>query len=366
MKKLVFFSGGTALAPLAAYLASRGVAPAYIITTFDSGGSTQAIRKVIDMPAVGDLRNRLLASVSPRFSLGAALSYLKFRLDGNQSFSQARGQLREMIQSSDMEDAEEWQFIKEDLETFITLIPKDFDARRASLGNLAITGNWLANGRSLSRAINRYRRILNVSASLIPVCEESLHLCTRLENGEICLGQHLLNKGLPAKIADIFLTRHTPWQSGLIWEGSDPNAEKSALEAISEADLICFPIGSFFSSLLATLLPRGIGRAIAASDAVKVFIPNSGFDNELSGITVLEQVEFLLHILHRDAPESAEENLLDFVLMDSQNGKYQMDSLSKLTQALTKYNISLLDKPLVGREGKHEAAALLHALEELA
>lgn len=46
---------------LAAHIADLNPACSYIITTFDSGGSSANLRDVFDMPAVGDVRNRLIA-----------------------------------------------------------------------------------------------------------------------------------------------------------------------------------------------------------------------------------------------------------------------------------------------------------------
>ena len=34
---------------------------------------------------------------------------------------------------------------------------------------------------------------------------------------------------------------------------------------IRHAELLCFPMGSFYTSVIANLLPRGVGRSIAAA-----------------------------------------------------------------------------------------------------
>ena len=59
--RILFFSGGTALAPVAAELSRHTRNAVHVITTFDSGGSSAELRRVFDMPAVGDIRARIMA-----------------------------------------------------------------------------------------------------------------------------------------------------------------------------------------------------------------------------------------------------------------------------------------------------------------
>ena len=59
--KILFFSGGTALRRLSRRLVRYTHNSIHVITPFDSGGSSAVLRKAFGMPAVGDLRNRLMA-----------------------------------------------------------------------------------------------------------------------------------------------------------------------------------------------------------------------------------------------------------------------------------------------------------------
>ena len=53
---------------------------------------------------------------------------------------------------------------------------------------------------------------------------------------------------------------------------------------IRTADLICYPVGSFFSSVMANLLPLGVSCAVREAACPKVFIPNLGeTDRSFSG-----------------------------------------------------------------------------------
>ena len=59
--KIVFFSGGTALREVASCLTQYTKNATYLITPFDSGGSSAVLRQAFSMPAVGDLRSRLIS-----------------------------------------------------------------------------------------------------------------------------------------------------------------------------------------------------------------------------------------------------------------------------------------------------------------
>ena len=59
--KILFFSGGSALKKASQELTRYSHNSIHLITTFDSGGSSAKLRKAFNMPAIGDIRNRLMA-----------------------------------------------------------------------------------------------------------------------------------------------------------------------------------------------------------------------------------------------------------------------------------------------------------------
>lgn len=364
MKNIVFFSGGSALAALARELAAAGQSPFYLITTFDSGGSTQALRKAFGMPAVGDLRNRLLACAPPESGLRAVIKFLKFRLDKDGSQEAAAQALRELIADSDYESLSCGAELRQDLEAFLEKMPQTFDARNASIGNIAITGAWLRFGCQIAAALDRYVKLLHVSARLLPIVVESLHLGMEMADGNIVIGQHLLNQPLPGRLKRIFLTSRAPWQSGVALEARPHLAEEARI-ALEQADLICFPMGSFYSSVLANLLPQGVGRTIAASGATKVFIPNTGHDPELQGLDLAGQIEMLLATLKADAPSECSHSFIDMVLADGSNGVYPGSFDRTMRKRLNQMDICAVDAPIVCAPGRHDPVALLAELERL-
>jgi 2-phospho-L-lactate transferase/gluconeogenesis factor (CofD/UPF0052 family) len=90
-------------------------------------------------------------------------------------------------------------------------------------------------------------------------------------------------------------------------------------ELILSSELICYPMGSFYTSLIANLLPSGVGDAIAETDVPKVYIPNLGSDPEQIGISLADSVERLVKYLEDSCAEERKvEDLLLFVLIDGE------------------------------------------------
>jgi 2-phospho-L-lactate transferase/gluconeogenesis factor (CofD/UPF0052 family) len=100
-------------------------------------------------------------------------------------------------------------------------------------------------------------------------------------------------------------------------------SEKMA-ELIESADLIVYPMGSFYTSVMANLLPKGVGNAVAAANCPKIHIPSLGDDPEALGLGLFESTQRLIQALESSAGEGVHPSrLIDFVLIDSENGDYR-------------------------------------------
>ena len=59
--EMLFFSGGSALNDVSRVLKNYTYNSTHLITPFDSGGSSAKLRQAFNMPAIGDLRSRMIA-----------------------------------------------------------------------------------------------------------------------------------------------------------------------------------------------------------------------------------------------------------------------------------------------------------------
>jgi len=320
--KILFFSGGTALRGLSRELVSFTHNSIHLITPFDSGGSSAVLRKAFRMPAVGDIRNRLMA-LADRSLHGnpeiVALFAHRLPKDGDQDETgrelarMARG--RHPLVAGVPDPMR--KIIRTYLFEFLERVPADFDLRGASIGNLVLAAGYLANRRHLDPIIHLFSMLVRVLGVVRPVVNKDLHLAAKLADGTVLAGQHRLSgKEAPpvaSPIERIWLTK-SPDSADPV---EAPPARDKLKKLIREADLICYPMGSFYSSLLACLLPRGISEAIAANPCPKVFVPNAGRDPELLGHDLGLEIERLLAVLTADDPTRLKpEQVLNSILID--------------------------------------------------
>jgi CofD-related protein of GAK system len=186
-----------------------------------------------------------------------------------------------------------------------------------------------------------------------------------MENGKIDIGQHLLTgKEVPpltSKVKRVFLSQDL--SRAVETQAVIRNKTK---ELIGQADLICYPMGSFYTSLVANILPEGVGRAIKNNPCPKIYIPNTDKDPEALGLDVVDQVERLITYLKKDDPaKTATRDVLDFVLLDTKKGKYpgriEKGKMSDL-------GVEIIDCPLIsGKSNPHiDADYLVRVLLSLA
>ncbi|GAE33114.1 gluconeogenesis factor YvcK family protein [Halalkalibacter akibai] len=214
-KNVVVIGGGTGLSVLLRGLKTFSVDISAIVTVADDGGSSGRLRKELDIPPPGDVRNVLiaLAEVEPlveelfqhRFANGNGLS-------GH------------------------------------------------SLGNLLLAGMTSITG-DFARGITELSKVLNVRGNVYPASNQSIVLHAEMTDGTVVTGESLI----PLKkkqIKRVFLTPEEiqPLQAGI--------------RAIEEADLIVLGPGSLYTSVIPNLLVPGIANAIKQSKAKKVYICN--------------------------------------------------------------------------------------------
>ncbi|MET0015429.1 MAG: GAK system CofD-like protein [Sedimenticola sp.] len=350
--RILFFSGGSALNGLCKTLKNYTHNSTHLVTSFDSGGSSAELRQAFGMPSIGDLRSRLMA-LADETVLGHPEVYelFTYRFSKARSNKELRARLEEMaLGNVDLVSAitnPMRRLICNQLGYFMDSMPESFDLRGASIGNLILAGGYLNNHQHLDPIIFLFSKLVNVQGTVRTIVNEDLHLGADLGDGSRVIGQHRLTgkevTPLNSPIERLFLSR-----SRDSYAPATVQLKKKNRKLIEGAELICYPPGSFYSSLLANLLPAGVGRAVAANDCPKVYIPNLGSDPEQIGMDLEDMVKELLKRLQADIPGGcANDRLLNFVLMDSRSGSYPKGLSSKLLQKL---GIELIDVKLVSKQ----------------
>jgi len=213
--RIVGIGGGTGLPVLLEGLLNvPGAEVSAIVTVADNGGSSGRLRDGFGIPAVGDLRNCLVA-LSGNGGVFASLFQHRFRegdLDGH------------------------------------------------ALGNLIVTALYQQTG-SLDRALEAASLLLLTRGRALDATELSTTLCASFEDGSIVRGE--------CQIAAARRPIERVWL-----EPESPPPSPGVVEAIRSADAVVLAPGSLYTSLVPNLLVGGVADAIRESAAVKIFVCN--------------------------------------------------------------------------------------------
>lgn len=349
---VLFFSGGSALRKTSRVLTEYTHNSIHLITPFDSGGSSAKLRDAFPMISVGDLRNRLMALADTHL-LGHPEVYRLFdtRLSADAPAQELELRIAAMVEGSDPLVAAVplplRTLIRHHLGYFVEHMPARFDLRGASIGNLILAGGYLNNRSDIDAVIFLFSKLVAVRGIVRPVVDSNLHLWAELADGTVVVGQHHITSRevpLTAPIRELRLTETIEAPE----HHADVEIDERTAELIAEAELICFPVGSFWTSVMACLLPRGVGHAVASVECPKVYVPNCGIDPEELGLAPHDQVRALLEQLRRDAGEDTPtERLLHLVLVDSERGEYVGGLDIDRIEAL---GVEVVDTPLISDE----------------
>jgi CofD-related protein of GAK system len=367
--RIVFFSGGTAFTDTSRVLKKYTHNSLHLVTPFDSGGSSATLRQAFSMPSIGDLRSRLVALADENITGHPEIYRLfTYRFPMDQAASDLLARLDLMIRGKQPLVAAianpMRRLIRNQLGYFRKAMPDDFDLRGASTGNLILAGGYLNNYKHLDPIIFLFSKLVNVLGTVRAVVNDDLHLAADLEDGSCVTGQQRLTgkevAPLKSPVNRLFLSSHPDRPVP-----AKAEIRKKNRRLIQQAELICYPPGSFYSSLIANLLPTGVGSAIAGTDCPKIYIPNLGQDPEQIGMTLDSSVLTLLDYLRADSTDKCPNGkLLNFVLIDSKRGKYQSSLSAPLMQEL---GIRIIDTRLCSKHSApyYDAELLTSALLSL-
>ena len=232
---VVVIGGGTGQSALLRGLKKiPGIHISAIVTVADDGGSTGRLREDFDMPAMGDVRNVLLALAESESMLAEMVN---FRFNEN-SMSELAGH---------------------------------------SLGNLILTALTETTG-DFTQAIASMSQFLNVEGDIIPVAPLGMTLVAEMKDGTIIRGE----SNIPEYRNSI----------RRVYYENDVEANEKAIEAIEEADIIVFGVGSVYTSILPNIIISGIRKALKKTKATFIYYCNVMTEpGETTGFTLEKHVK---------------------------------------------------------------------------
>lgn len=211
---LIVFGGGTGLSTLVRGLKNREVNLTAIVTITDEGGSSGTIRREMNIPPPGDVRNNITA------------------------FAEDENLLTKLI-----------QFRFTDEGTF----------EGHSVGNIILAALTKILG-SFPEAVKSLSRVLAIEGEVLPISEEMIRLRAQNDLGEILTGEKAIetNKGRILKLET----------------DKRFKALEEVMDAIKRASGIVLGPGSLFTSIIPNLIAQDVAKAICESGSPIIYVCN--------------------------------------------------------------------------------------------
>ncbi len=219
--KFATFTGGNGGYTLLSGLKKYDIGITAIMSCFDSGGSTGKLREEYGGIALGDLRRGFLALGSDKEPYRTMKDLLKKRFEKNTSLN------------------------------------------GHSLGNLILFGLDI---HKTPEGLEKARKIFGLKENykVIPPSFDDCQLCAELDDGTVIEGE--INIDVPKHDTNMKIKR--------IFLRPEAKAYKEAIEEIESADAIIIGPGDLYTSVMQSLLVKGIPEAIRKSEAKKIYVAN--------------------------------------------------------------------------------------------
>lgn len=214
MKKVVVLGGGTGLSVLLRGLKLFPIDITAIVSVADDGASSGILRKEFNIPAVGDLRNVLVA------------------------LSEVEPLVEQLLQ---------YRF------------HTDSDLNNHAMGNLLLTALFNITG-NLTTSLESLSKILNLKGRVLPFTEEEAILVAHTKDGDVIEGESSITKA--GRCIDYIEYKNKV------------RATDQVVKAIKNADLIIFGIGSLYTSVIPNLLDERVRNVLLKSKAKKMYVCN--------------------------------------------------------------------------------------------
>lgn len=288
MKNVVVIGGGTGQSALLKGLKQiKNINLATIVTVADDGGSTGRLRNDLNIPAMGDVRNVMLALAESE-SLTSTL--MDYRFDNNSGSLAGH-----------------------------------------NLGNI-ILGALIKKSGSFVQAIDDLDKVLRVRGDVIPSTISNVTLCAHMMDGTVVEGEHNITFA-HKRVKDVFYKKYV-------------TAYPDALVAIRQADYIIIGIGSVYTSIMPNIIIDDIKKELCEAKGKVVYYCNCMTE---AGETDDYSMEDHVDAIHRhlgkeiiDAVVMPEEDIPAEIL-----SKYQQEKAAVVKAARKEHDYHIFTCPLL-------------------
>jgi uncharacterized cofD-like protein len=304
-KRVVNIGGGTGTTSVLEGLRGKFLKISAVITVADSGGSSGRLRRELNVPPPGDIRNCLIALTEENSLSRKILSY-RFNAPGS-----------------------------------------CLDGH--NLGNILIAGLTKVTN-DFGDAVLKLSKLLNIEGEVLPFTEDEAILCAEFEDGEIVEGEaEITERG--KRIKRVFL------------KDDSIKPYLPALERIINANVIVIGPGSLFTSIMPPLLLPSVVDTIRRSHAVKIYIVNAMTEHgETDNFKASDHVKVIVDTLGEGVLDYAIVNTRQF--SSETLSRYKLSNSEQVLADVE--NIEKLGvKPVLGDFAKERGGLIRHDPEAL-
>ncbi len=253
--RMVALGGGTGLSTLLRGLKEHTSNLTAVVTVADDGGSSGVLREELGIPAVGDIRNCVVALADAEPLMGRLLQY---RFPGSSAATPRTGDTASVHDPATP--------------------PPSLGGH--AVGNLLLAALVQLEHGDFEEAVREMNRVLAVRGRVVPATATVLTLHASLDDGTEVVGQSRIAK--TNRVDRVWVAP------------ADVRPTNDALRAIADAEVIVLGPGSLFTSLLPVLLVPGIREAVAASGALVVLACNVATQpGETGGFDLADHLDVL-------------------------------------------------------------------------
>lgn len=293
MKNITVIGGGTGLSVILRGLKQiEDVHISAIVTVADDGGSTGRLRQQFHIPAMGDIRNVMVALAEEETLFSHLMNY---RFDG-----------------------------------------EDSDIGGHNLGNLILTALSEENGNFMD-AIAAISKVLNVKGDIIPATTQVITLFAKMIDGTIVRGESNI-PNFDNRIQKVY------YEEEVI-------ATPQAIQALADADLIVIGIGSLYTSVIPNLIIEGITDAIRSSKAKCVYFCNAMTQpGETDNYSLEDHVEAIEAHSYKGIIQTVfayEDDISDEIL-----SRYNLEGSTPVLMRENEHDYDVIEEELLNFNGK--------------
>jgi len=348
-RKVLIFCGGRGSGELANQLLDAGADVTCCVNAYDDGLSTGRLRLLFNVLGPSDIRKNLL-SLMDLDAKGYWSRYEVFghRYPADESKADSfRSEIAEIcgVQGESAAPSSEFsrmlertspefrKAIVQYLQRFYSELEKReketgerFSFGDAAIGNFVLIGALYENGESWPAAIKELESLLETRGHVELVSEEDLYLSAICEDGRILASEAAVIGDSDGDIASLFLTerpagdleiasiaQERPLEEAISEINSrfaaKVTATESAKNVIAEADELIFGSGTFFSSILPTLMIPDVQQAVRANTNPKTMILNIVEEPDTRGFLGIDLVRHITDLVGTDSLQTIAVNV---------------------------------------------------------